>query len=138
MKIAGSFLTVAALVVVTLSSGVGCDTRWGLISEPSVALLVNDLPTPVRLRLCDSNDCSGFHPPDEVVKPAVTWQVNVSSVGVPNVYAVFGPGGERFGCLPLVSPHKRPEIRVAVSEHVPCRKEVDEERFWPARWEHMK
>ena len=125
-------------MVIPLSAGVGCDTRWGLVDDPSLALLVNDLPITVRLTLCDSNDCSDFYPPDELLDPGDTYPVNVSSVGVPNVYAVRLPSGERLlGCLPLVTPYYRPELRVAVSEHVPCKQDIDDERYWPARWEKL-
>jgi len=92
----------------------------------------------VRLRLCSSNDCESFHPPNDVIAPGEIYGVNVSSVGVPNVYLI-GVNGLRVGCLPLVSPElRRDEIRVLVSEHVPCRKELDEESFWPARWEDAR
>jgi hypothetical protein len=98
--------------------------------------LKNDLDDPVRLRLCSSNDCAGgFDPPDETLSPGDAWPVNVSSVGVPNVYLVGSPDGKRFGCLPLVSPDPRnDEITVLVSEHVACRNKLSEDDFWPARW----
>jgi hypothetical protein len=42
----------------------------------------------------------------------------------------------RYGCLPLVTPRWKPPLRVYVSERVPCRGDVNEDEFWPARWEH--
>lgn len=130
--IAGSAALVAALTVA------GCDGRWGLVDDSSSARLVNDLHAPVRLRLCSDNVCEHFAPPDEMLDPGSEWPVNVSSVGVPNVYGVFGAGGAKYGCLPLVTPYHRTEIRVRVSEHVPCRSAIDESRFWPDRWEAVE
>lgn len=137
MSLGARTLAVAAIAAIPLFVGVGCDTRWELMDEPSSALLVNDLPVPVRLTLCDSNDCSDFHHQrDAVLDPGGTFGVGVSSVGVPNVYAVRSPDtGRRLGCLPLVTPYFRSSLRVRVSEHVPCRREIDEDAYWPARWE---
>jgi hypothetical protein len=127
-------VTYAFLALGVLVSCGGCG------SDPSVAVLRNDLDEPVRLRLCSSNDCAGgFDPPDETLSPGDTWRVNVSSVGVPNVYLVASPDGTRFGCLPLISPELRhEEITVLVSENVACRSDLSEDEFWPARWEHAK
>ena len=117
-----------------ISLSVGCEVS-GITREPSVALIENDLTVPVRLRLCSSNDCKSFHPPNEVLAPGEATGANVSSVGVPNVYLV-SINGLRLGCLPLVSPDiRRTEIRVRVSEHVPCREDLNEDVFWPPRWE---
>jgi hypothetical protein len=117
---------------------VGCDVS-GVTRDPSVARLKNDLRVPVQLRLCSSDDCAdGFHPPKETLSPGDTWSVNVSSVGVPNVYLVQTGDGNRFGCLPLVSPKlKHERITVLVSEYVPCRDRLKEDAFWPVRWERM-
>jgi hypothetical protein len=126
----------AALTVgLALVGWSGCET--GVTRDPSVAVIVNDLHFPVRLRLCDSDDCrAGFHPPDETLAPDEDWQRNVSSVGVPNVDLVESEDeAHRYGCLPLVSPELRPAITVYVSEHVPCRDDLDEDAFWPTRWE---
>ena len=105
-------------------------------SEPSVARLVNDQNIDVRLRLCSENDCqSGFYPPDETLQPGEDWDVNVSPQGVPNVYLVESPDEKvRFGCLPLVTPSRKPKITVRTSELVPCSSHVDEDRFWPTQW----
>jgi hypothetical protein len=66
------------------------------------------------------------------------WQVNVSSGGVANVYLVESPDESvRYGCLPLVTPRLRPPLTVLVSERVPCRKDVNEDEYWPARWEYV-
>lgn len=110
----------------------------GCGSDRSVARIVNDLDRSVRLRLCSSNDCLGFYPPDGTLPPGEDWQVNVSSVGVPNVYLVETPDESgRYGCLPLVAPDWRPEVTVYVSENVPCRESLDENAFWPSRWEDV-
>jgi hypothetical protein len=91
----------------------------------------------MRLRLCDDNDCGSFHPPNETLAPGEDWDwVNVSSSGVPNVYLVESPDETlRYGCLPLVTPSLRSKITVRTSEHVPCRSHIDEDQFWPKRWE---
>jgi hypothetical protein len=73
-------------------------------------------------------------PPDETLPSGEDWDVNVSSSGVPNVYLVESPGGVRYGCLPLVAPERRPKLTVLVSEHVPCRGDLNEDEFWPSRW----
>jgi hypothetical protein len=39
--------------------------------------------------------------------------------------------------LPLVAPDWRPEVTVYVSENVPCRESLDENAFWPSRWEDV-
>jgi hypothetical protein len=116
----------------------GCET--GVTRDPSIAVIVNDLDFPVRLRLCESNGCrDGFHPPDGTLASGEDWQRNVSSVGVPNVYLVESEDEKvRYGCLPLVSPELRPAVAVFVSERVPCRDDLDEDTFWPARWEHVE
>jgi hypothetical protein len=125
------WVSLGALVSVLVS----CDVS-GVTGDPSVARFDNDLTVPVQLRLCSSDDCEdGFHPPKETLSPGDTWSVNVSSVGVPNVYLAQRTDGVRLGCLPLVSPKPRHErITVLVSEHVPCRDGLDEDSFWPARW----
>lgn len=119
-------------------AGSGCDVS-GISRDPSVAVIVNDLEVPVRLRLCSSNACrGGFHPPDETLPPREDWQVNVSSAGVPNVYLVETEDETgRLGCLPLVSPELRSQVTVYVSEHLPCRAEISEDDFWPRRWEDV-
>jgi hypothetical protein len=91
--------------------GSGCEVS-GISRDPSVALIVNDLEVPVRLRLCSSKECGdGFHPPDETLPLREDWQVNVSSAGVPNVYLVETEDEtRRLGCLPLVSPELRPAV----------------------------
>jgi hypothetical protein len=133
-------LTCGAIVAVGLAlvGGSGCES--GFTREPSVAVIVNDLHFPVRLRLCSSNDCrDGFHPPDGTLRPGEDWQVNVSSGGVPNVYLVESEEEMiRYGCLPLVSPALRPALAVYVSEHIRCRDDLDEDTFWPARWERVR
>jgi hypothetical protein len=113
----------------------GCNVS-GVTRDPSHVRLTNDLHRAVRLRLCATNDCRhGFDPPDETLAPGQSWPVNVSSIGVPNVYLVEQPNGQRIGCLPLVSPSlRRSEIVVRVSEHVACRGGLDEHVFWPPRW----
>jgi hypothetical protein len=118
--------------------GSSCEVS-GISRDRSVAVIVNDLEVPVRLRLCSSNDCrGGFHPPDATLSPREDWQVNVSSVGVPAVYLAETAGEtRRLGCLPLVSPKLRPAVTVYVSEHLACRAEIDEEEFWPRRWEDV-
>ena len=120
-----------------LASGAALLTAAGcLTDEPSVARLVNDQGIDVRLRLCSSNDCrDGFSPPDETLRPGEDWDVNVSISGVPNVYVVESPDEKvRYGCLPLVTPSRRPKMTVRTSEHVPCPSHVDEDEFWPRRW----
>jgi hypothetical protein len=103
--------------------------------NPTQARIVNDLDDPVRLRLCDSNDCSDFHPPNDVLPSGEDMVVSVSEHGVPNVYLVESEDeSRRYGCLPLVSPETRPGVTVFVSEHVPCRNDVYEDAFWPPRW----
>jgi hypothetical protein len=120
----------------------GCEVS-GISRERSAATIENDLAAPVRVRLCDSDDCrGGFHPQDHVLQAGERYTANVSSVGVPSVYLVTSPDGRhRFGCLPLVSPELRrtePFITVFVSEHVKCRDGLDEDKFWPARWATVK
>ena len=74
----------------------GCNVS-GVTRTPSVARITNDLSQSVRLRLCSSDDCShGFDPPDETLAPTDSWRVNVSSIGVPNVYLVQRPDGTRL------------------------------------------
>lgn len=105
-------------------------------SDPSIARIVNDLQSPVRVRLCASNDCKGeFYPRDGNLAPGGSLRVNVSSVGVPNVYLVETQDGDDIGCLPFVSPSWRPALDVGVSEAVPCRAGLDEDTFWPRRWQ---
>src|SRR6266545_5112373 len=98
-------------------------------SEPSVARLVNDQGIDVRLRLCSENDCrNGFYPPDGTLQPGEDWEVNVSPQGVPNVYLVESPDEKvRYGCLPLVTPSRKPKITVRTSELLPCSSHVDED-----------
>jgi hypothetical protein len=92
----------------------------------------------VRLRLCKHDDCQGgFYPPDGTLAPGDQGVVNVSSAGVPAVYLVQGPTGTRLGCLPFVAPDWRPDVTVRVSEKVPCRDDLDENAFWPSRWEQQ-
>jgi hypothetical protein len=126
---AGAILLAALMLGSTGLLGVGRD--------PSVARIVNDLNVPVRLRLCSSDDCRhgfAFDSSDGTLRPGEDWPVNVSSIGVPNVYLVESGRGLRLGCLPLVSPALRPEIKVFVSEHIPSRGDLDEDTFWPRRW----
>jgi hypothetical protein len=66
-----------------LRLGEGCET--GIARDPSQAVIVNDLGVPVRLRLCDANDCRSFHPRDLIVRPGKDTRANVSAAGVPNV-----------------------------------------------------
>lgn len=131
----GLFAVLASVAGIVLT---GCDVS-GVTRTPSVARITNDLSQSVRLRLCSSNDCShGFYPPDETLAPTDSWPVNVSSIGVPNVYLVQRPDGTRLGCLPLVSPELRhTEITVRVSEHVACRAHIDEHSYWPRRWKEV-
>jgi hypothetical protein len=136
-----SVLPTSAVLVVTLAVTIcaACDVS-GVTRTPSSARLTNDLSAPVRVRLCSSDDCrGGFDPPDETLKPGQSWRVNVSSVGVPNVYLVERQNGTRLGCLPLVSPQfRRTEITVDVSAQVTCHTNVDDHTFWPRRWERLK
>jgi hypothetical protein len=129
----------AVTVLLVIAVVAGCNVS-GVSRDPSVARLRNDLSTPVELRLCKSDECDdGFYPPKETLDPGDTWPVNVSSIGVPNVYLVQSSAGDRYGCLPLVSPKLRhDEITVLVSEHIPCRDHLDEESFWPPRWERLE
>jgi hypothetical protein len=132
-------ILLAAGAILLAALAFGSTGLLGVGRDPSVARIVNDLNVPVRLRLCSSDDCRlGFYPPDGTLPPAEDWPVNVSSIGVPNVYLVASGRGARFGCLPLVSPALRPEIKVLVSEHVPCRGDLDEDTFWPRRWENNR
>lgn len=131
---------VTAALVVTLSASIcaACDVS-GVTRTPSTARLRNDLNQPIRVRLCSSDDCGGdFDPPNKTLAPGQSWPVNVSSVGVPNVYLVEHPNGTRLGCLPLVSPKlRRTEIVVNLSERVACHADVDDHTFWPRRWERL-
>jgi hypothetical protein len=135
-----SVVPISAALVVTLAATIcaACDVS-GVTRTPSAARLANDLNAPIRVRLCSSDDCrGGFDPPDETLKPGQSWPVNVSSVGVPNVYLVERPNGTRLGCLPLVSPQlRRTEITVNVSAHIPCHTNLDDHSFWPRRWERL-
>lgn len=127
--------TIILAIAVAVIAG-GC---FGVDSQPSVARIVNDLDLSVRLRLCSTNDCqNGFYPPDQTLSPDDAWSVNVSSRGVPAVYLVETAAGSRYGCLPLVSPSKREQINVFVSENVACRRDLNEDTFWPQRWEEAK
>jgi hypothetical protein len=112
---------------------VGCHDWEG---DTTSVRVENDLNTSVRLRICRSNDCGdGFHPVDETVDPGEDTSFNVTAEGIAHVYLVESPDEEaRYGCLPFVAPKWKPEITVRVSEHVPCRDEIDEDRFWPPRW----
>jgi hypothetical protein len=101
---------------------------------PSAVTIVNDMSTPVRIRLCSSNNCAGFYSPQRTLDPQQRWSVNISARGVPNVYLVESVAGTRYGCLPFVSPSPRREIAVYVSENVHCRRNLNEREFWPARW----
>jgi hypothetical protein len=129
----------ALVVVLAATVCAACDVS-GVTRTPSVARITNDLRTPIRVRLCSSNDClGGFYPPKKTLMPGQNWGVNVSSIGVPNVYLVERQDGSRLGCLPLVSPQlRRTQMIVNVSALVPCQENVDEDTFWPRSWERLK
>jgi hypothetical protein len=95
----------------------------------------NDFSVPVRLKVCESHDCSRTGD-DWLLKPGQVAQPAVEVKSGYNSMIIVGSNGQPIGCLPFRL-NKRPSerIRVEVSQAVPCGSQGGSEaaggRDWP-------
>jgi len=95
--------------------------------------IINDTGSAVNVGLCNDDACrSGVLHNDGQLLAGHRFRVNVSSVGVPNVYLVRDASTQRvLGCLPLVMPHWTAPLTARVSQAVRCKSTYDEHKQWP-------
>lgn len=147
--------TSVCLVVLT-SAVSGCAYGSGT-PDAGEARILNDTEASVLIWQCGANDCrkprafpqrfldETFYNKFELAPGQETAGMNISRVGVPNVFLVLRPNlpgvkdepvdvdRQRLGCLPFVMPHYVKKGLVArVSERVPCKSSIDEYVQWPA------